>query len=194
MAKKTVFGLTIGKIFGLLIFLLVLTAANYFNVDKMLNISVIEFLNSKLGLMIGFSVMLYLGELFFLFTFPGNLPAPIFNAIGGVLLTGFIFDILYAVAKPASFIFWILEPIALILVLVLTIIVGYVRVFGSIVPTKEKEDKPKKEQKPIKPKKKKSKKNDVDWKDIGGEFKMALYNLASTMKDALEPKKEKKRR
>jgi hypothetical protein len=36
-----------------------------------------------------------------------------------------------------------------------------------------------------------SKKN-INWEDVGEEFKLAMYNLASRIKENLEPNKKKK--
>ena len=43
----------------------------------------------------------------------------------------------------------------------------------------------------IKKTKRKKKKSKVEWEDVGEEFKMALYNLASTIKENLKPKRKK---
>lgn len=184
--KKTVLGITLSKLIGLMIFLLILAILNFIEFDNIINIRVVEFLNENVWIVIIFSILLYIGELFSVFIFPLNLPAPLFNAVGGIFLAGFIFQMLYMLGdvlnQDAFFIFKLLEPLAYILIFFLVIIFGYIKIFIDLIPRrKEKQTR-------------KAKTKEIRWKDIGNEFRMAAYNLASTIKERLEPKKSRKKR
>ena len=184
MKNKTVLGVTLSKLIGLMLFLLILGVLNYIQFDNIINLQVVDFLNQNLGVIIILSILFYLGELFSVFKFPVNIPAPLFNAFGGVFLVGFIFEIFYMLGKVLNqdvfFAFKFLKPIVVVLVFVIVIIAGYVKIVIDLTP-KEKPEK----------KKSKVKSKNIEWTDVGNEFKMALYNLASTIKESLEPKKKK---
>ncbi|MDO8517572.1 MAG: hypothetical protein Q7S33_05600 [Nanoarchaeota archaeon] len=185
--NKTVLGVTLSRLISILVLLLLLGIANIININNSVYLNIIEFLNQNLGLVIIFSILFYLGELFLVFSFPLNLPAPIFNAFGGIFLVNFIFEIFYMIKitlnQEAFSAFQSLEPLVLILVFITTLIFGYVKIFSNL---NQKSKKPKKQ------KEKSKNKQDIEWQDIGDEFKMAIYNLASSIKQSLEPKKKQK--
>ena len=187
MKNKTVLGITLSKLIGLVLFLLILGILNYIQFDSLINLQVVNLLNQNLGIIIIFSILFYLGELFSVFTFPFNIPSPLFNALGGIFLTGFIFRIFYMIGyvlnQDMFFVFKYLEPLAVTLVFLIVIISGYIKIVLDLIP-KDK----------IEKKKSKVKQKNNEWKDIGNEFKMAIYNLASTIKENLEPKKSRKKK
>jgi hypothetical protein len=180
MRNKTVLGVTLSRLVGLMIFLLILGILNLIEFDSIINMHIIEFFNQNIGIIILFSILLYIGELFSIFIFPLNTPAPFFNAIGGIFLAEFIFKIFYMLGdvlnQNAFFTFKLLEPLAYILIFFLVIIFGYIKIFIDLIPKR---------------KEKKTKTKNIRWKDIGNEFRMAAYNLASTIKESLKPKKKR---
>ncbi|MEA3514548.1 MAG: hypothetical protein U9R34_03670 [Nanoarchaeota archaeon] len=185
MKNKTVLGVTLSRLIGLVVFLLILGLLNYIQFNNIINLQVVNFLNQNLGVIIILSILFYLGELFSIFRFPLNIPSPLFNSLGGIFLVGFIFRIFYMLGKvlnqDAFFAFKFLEPFAIILVFVIVIISGYIKIVIELIPKTKQEKKKSK----VKPKK-------TEWEDIGNEFKNALYNLASTLKQNLEPKRRRK--
>jgi predicted neutral ceramidase superfamily lipid hydrolase len=130
---KTVLRVTLLQLTCLLVFLLFLGLANLVNVDNPTYPQVIQFLNENVGTIIIFAFLFYLGELFFVFRFPFNLPAPILNAFGGIFLIEFLFRIFYMigeiVAGGAFFTFKPLELCIFILVFLVVIVLGYVKIF-----------------------------------------------------------------
>jgi len=177
--KKTALGVTFSKLIGFMIFILVLVILNAIDPQGITK-DIVDFLNSHLLLIIIYSILFYLGELFELFIFPFNIPAPIFNSVGAVFLTAFIFQIFFSI-WGAFYILLVIEPIIIIIVFLVVLIVGYILIFVKLFSKKEK----------VKTKAKKSKrsKKTTEWSDIGEEFKEALYNLGKSIKQALDPKK-----
>lgn len=182
MKKKTVLGITLSRLIGLAIFLLILGLLNFIQFDSLVNLQVVDFLNQNLLIIIILSVLFYLGELFFIFRFPMNILAPMFEALGAIFLVEFIFQIFYMIGDVLGqnpfFAFRFLKPFAFILVFILVITFGYIRVLTGLY-SKDK-------------KMKKAKQKGIEWEDVGEEFKMAMYNLTSSIKESLEPKKRKK--
>jgi hypothetical protein len=182
--KKQSWGVILLKgILGIIFLLILLGVLNIvsFYVDNFTLSAVTEFLNQNILFIVLISVVLFLGEIFAAFVFPLNIPYPLFNAVGGVLWVEFIFRILRLIDSfietNLSVVFEPFYILAMVLVVLIVLIVGYVHIFSDL----------KKKGKPVK------KKSEVEWEDVGEEFKEAAYNLASTVKEKLEPKKTKKR-
>ena len=181
--KKGVLSVTFFRLIGLVVFLIILALANSFSWNNSIYLQILEFLNQNIGIIILFSLLLYLGELFFLFEFPINTPAPLFNAFGGIFLVSFIFRIFYQIEEFVNqevfSVFYNFLLLILLIVFFVILIFGYVKVFSRI----ERKENGKKEFK-------KEEVEDVKWKDIGNEFKRAFYNLGRTFRIAFEPKKK----
>ena len=130
--NKTVLSVTLSRLISLLVFLVLLWIANIISINNFTYLQIVGFLNQNLEILIIFSLLLYLGELFFVFKFPLNIPAPIFNALGGFFLVKFIFKIFYMIKEvpnmEAFFVFKSLEPLVLTFVIILVIILGYVKI------------------------------------------------------------------
>jgi len=141
---------------------------------------IVAFFNLNLIFVIFIQVILVIAELFYTFFFPINIIYPVFNAVGGALVVIFIRRIFQLIESLSEANLAVLAPlfdIALVVVIIVVLIVGYVKVFTGLIPKKSP--------------KKKSK---VEWEDVGDEFKGAAYNLASTVKKKLEPKKKRKKK
>jgi len=181
MSGKSALHITLARLGGLLIFLILLVIANILWINNSIYLGIVGFLNTKLFQIIVFSILLYLGELFFVFDFPLNFPAPIFNAFGGVVLVDFIFDIIVLGLNFANmdltFVMRTLEPVVVVIVFILAIIVGYVKVFGGIGS---------------KHRKKSNRKREVELEDkLLDEIKDTFQDAGENIKKAIHPEKEK---
>lgn len=134
MKNKTVLGVILSRLIGLLVFLILLAIANVLEiyVPNAIYSKTVSFLNNNLGLIILFSIIFSFGELFSIFKFPFNLPYPIFNGIGSIFLVTFLFRILSLIGGITSQDFFLpfrlMEPWVYPLVLLIVLIVGYVRI------------------------------------------------------------------
>jgi len=177
MRKRTALGITISKVIGICIFLIVLAVLNSLELSG-IGLAVVQYLNMSLLSIIMFSILLYLGELFSIFPLPLNLPYPIFNAFGGVMLVNFLFGLLDVIVIIPFF--TLIEPLVAIVVFVLALVVGYVRILVG----------PKKTRKKIPTqssgKERKRKKGKHSWEDVGDEFREAMYNLGKSLKKAFK--------
>ncbi len=97
---------------------------------------------ASIPLVIVFSILFMLGDIFALFSFPLNLLFPLFNAMGSVLLIAFLFRILgfmdtfylLGIAPALRLVSLILYPLIILVVLV----TGYVSIadrYGEEYPT-----------------------------------------------------------
>jgi len=203
--KETALSVTISALVGLLIFLILLGLANIISINNSIYIQIVDFLNQNVGRIIIFSILFYLGELFFVFKFPFNLPGPLFNAFGSIYLITFIFGIIYLIGsfveQDLLDIIGFLEPVVKAIVFILVIIVGYVMVIVDLSGIKErckgvKRGREKRSKEKGKKQRKKEGDDDVEkieWQDIGKEFKEGLYNLGVIFRKCFEPEKSKKK-
>ena len=208
MRHRTALGVTLSRLIGLMIFIVLLIIANALSINNHAYTQVIDFLNYNLGLIIIFSILLYLGELFLVFRFPLNIPAPILNAFGGAFLVKFIFRIIYLsgtlAGTDALYVFRNFEAIIYVVVFFIVIIVGYVNIFLNVGKEgKEERERMTREERRIERRKRHERKlhekdkdlpRHLEWKDVSEELKKAAYRVASNIKESLEPEEKQKRK
>lgn len=152
LEKRTISSIVLSGLAGLLIFLILLAAANYMTnyVDNPVFLQIVGFLNNNIDLLIIMSVIFLIGKLFTALVFPLNLPAPLFNAAGSVFLVAFIFKIFELTASiTKEYIFYkaaeILAPLSM-LVFIIVLLGGYFLIFTRLSEENENKRKNKKEQ------------------------------------------------
>ena len=171
---KSAFGITIGKIAGFIIFLILLAILNSVNTNvQNATIGIVtDYLNSSIMIVAAFSLLFLLAELFAIFSFPFNLSYPIWNALASIFLIMFLFNFMvvfpfYDTAPKA-----ILEKIGLfiyILVPFLVLISGYAKIF---FPKKER--------------RRASNWEDEEHGDIGEEVKGLILDVIRKMRQGLK--------
>ncbi|MFA5060826.1 MAG: hypothetical protein WC494_00725 [Candidatus Pacearchaeota archaeon] len=173
---KNIVGVVIKSFVGLLFLIILISIVNFLPINNIYFVKIVEFVNANLLVIILFTILFFLSEIFYLFGFPLSLPAPIFQAYASYFLAGFIFKVLYLVEELANkeilLIFRNVESVTLILVFVLVLIFGVLKIL-----TKANQNV--------------SEGKEVSWRDIGNEFKGGLYNIAVAFKQSLEPKNKK---
>lgn len=193
MEPKSIPKIIISHLISLCIFLLIVMLANWFiSTDNQTISAIINFLNKNILLIVLMSLIFMLADILHALIFPFNLPAPLFSAIGSMLVITFIFrifeliDVLLNsdVMTSLNWIKWFVYPLVFIIVL----IVGFVSVFFGLFGWKEEKGERKREKKEkiidITPKKSKS------WKDVGNEFRNMLYDLFLSLRKAVKGKKK----
>ncbi len=148
---KDVLNVFLSRIIGFIIFLVLLAVVNimaYYIPNETFRQTVL-LLNSNIWIIVIFTIVLMIGEIFGALIFPFNLPAPLFNAIGAIFLIRFIFNIfeflntLLILRLPFNFSTWYL--VISLIIFVIVIIFGYVKIFSEMFPAlkkiKEKEQK-----------------------------------------------------
>ena len=125
----------LSRLIGFVIFIILLLVANMLvpYVGNSIFSSIVSFLNLSIYAIVIFTILLLMGEMFGVLMFPFNLPAPLFNAIGGIFLVKFIFDLIIFVdsliVMPVSIPYEAFRNLAYVLVFLLVIIIGYVTIF-----------------------------------------------------------------
>ena len=182
------------RVIGLVLFLFFLYIANFlpFFTDNPLNYRVIQFLNENTGLIILMSIIFLFGELFNALIFPLNLPAPLFNASGSVLLVAFIFRIFALVDILLNEkIFQVFNKISFLMypfVFIIVMLGGYMTILTKLSKT----DQPQEKEIEFKQRKveEQSEKTGtrITWEDVGNEFKQAIYDLLRLIRQSINKK------
>jgi hypothetical protein len=182
--KRSAYSVLVSGLIGLilcLVFLIVMKmiASHY---QAPLLTGFVDFLYANLVLIIAFSVLFMVGEVFETFSFPYNLPFPAFNAFASVLLVLFLIRMLeffqayftLSISSAIATLQWILYP----LIFIIVIVTGYLSIFkktpdetpdtGS--PASAPTGKP------------------ASWEDVLGEFRQMLYDLFSRIREEIKGK------
>lgn len=137
---NSVIKLLVSRLAGFLIFLLLMIALNILIAYTAVLIfqEFVGFLNNHLVFISWITLFLVIGEIFILLKYPFNIPYPLFNATGALLIVYFFADFFtfllsYSTIKP-DFPFNIVFFIAGILVFFITLTVGYYKIFTNIPP------------------------------------------------------------
>lgn len=145
--------------------------------------AVVGFFNYNLLFILLISAIMLVGDVFEAFIFPFRILYPFFNAIGGALYVVLAFRGLDLIGYLSRVDFTsVLLPFyytVIVVVFVVVLVVGLVRVFVGVGHVEKRG----------------LRHSDVhhEWSDVGDEFKEAAYNLASKVKEKLEPEVKKKR-
>ncbi len=179
---KNLVRVIIKSFIGLLFLILLVSIANLLPIENIYFLSILEFINANILIIILFTILFFLGEIFYLFNFPLSLPGPIFYAYGGYFLASFIFKIFYVIdyltGKEILSIFKYAEPITLFLVFILILVFGILK----ILVKKDKKDGLKKEER------------EISWSDVGKEFKGGIYNLVIRFRQFTKLKEKTKKK
>jgi hypothetical protein len=188
MGNKSLSRILFWRLFGLMIFLVVLALANYliFQIhvlDSLLNRQVVVFLNGNILLFVFISLAFLFGELFSALFFPFNLPAPLFNAAGAVFLAAFLFRVFELAGSITGKDFlqafrgfsFLAYPLIFAVVLFGGYILIFLRFFESCKPEKTK---------------KTGSSGAKSWGDVGVEFRQMLYDLFSLVRESVNRKRD----
>ena len=175
-------------IYNLISFVVFLVILGFLNIsrdvfDNNIIFEVVRLLNNNIWLIFVFSIIFTIGEVFGSFRFPGNLPAPIFNAIGSIFLINFLFKIFNLVGKLSDVdtfqsltkIFPLLYPIVFLLVL----LGGYISILSGASWSKPKKETSSKKTK-----------EETTWDDVGNEFKEMLYDAFHSARESIKQNKK----
>ncbi len=175
----------VSRMIGILCFLIVVVLANiltYYISGTMYRDGVV-FLNENFWLLLLIAILLLVGDIFFAFPFPLNLPAPIIRAIGSVFVIAFmlhVFQWVDSVASTSLYSFvWLLSFAIVPIVFIVVFVSGYFEIMRKLCWGKESETggdcqvvheiKKNPLEEPL---------SDVkSWEDIGDEFRVMMYDI-----------------
>lgn len=171
-------------LFGILLFLVILVAFRFIahHTSWPLFDGFVDLLYAHAALIIFFSILFTIGEIFAGFSFPFNLPFPIFNAVASVLLVSFLISVLqyidtyYAIGtgKGLDFLKVLLMPVTLVIVL----IAGYISIFTRLNRQAPPLASP--QAHPLG-----SKEGCPSWETIGDEFRQMVADLIRKIREEI---------
>lgn len=146
----------------------------------------ISLLKGDFYLLIVIALILMTGEIFDRFSFPLNLPAPLFHALASVFLVIFIFDVFrYLDDITRANIYQNLEILRILLSILIFLIVftgGYFKIFGDLLimgRQRELQGEPPATSPGVK-----------TWDDIGNEFRQLVFDVLRRMREELREKED----
>lgn len=179
----------ISGLIGIIIFLLLLVLFRFIadHTSWSLFSGFIDLLYASAPLIIFFSVMFMIGDVFAAFEFPFNLPFPIFSAVGSVLLVSFIIQIIgfidtfygIGISPALDLVKLILYPLTIIVVLA----AGYLSIAGQFRKGQPEESVPSPG-----PCRAGSSPASPTWEEVGDEFRQMFYDLFRRIRDEIKRK------
>jgi hypothetical protein len=174
----------VSGLIGIIVFLLLLVLFRFFasHTSWALFSEFVDLLYANAPLIIFFSVMFMIGDIFATFSFPFNLPFPLFSAVGSVLLVTFIFNMIgfidsfYSIGISPAF-----DLIRLTIIIVL--IAGYLSIAAQVRNENPEQGIPSTGQG-------ETKRSTVSptWDEIADEFRQMFYDLFRRIRDEINRK------
>jgi hypothetical protein len=185
MHKKSVLGIILSKIIGLVLFVLIVWLANFLIpfIHSALYEEIVSFVNTNIWFMIVMSIIFSIGEIFFELPFPINLPAPLFTSVASIFLVTFIGRI-FGLAESLANVditgaFTIFSFIIYPVVFFAVFIGGYITIFVELFSGNAHSEKHTKAREG---------KRARTWGDVGEEFKNAVFDFFAMMRRAFNKK------
>lgn len=132
---KTVVRVISFRLLGLALFLVMLFLLNILNqmIEYRLLVQIVHFLNTNVDLIVYMTFIFLFGELFMMHSFPLNLPGPLLNAAGSLLVVTFILRVFNLVDSfIGENIFHIFDRLSFLIytvVFAVVIVAGYTTIF-----------------------------------------------------------------
>jgi hypothetical protein len=194
--KKSLSSVFVSSMIGIIIFLIVVVLANIliYYVSSPIYRAGVLFLNENFWLLLLISIILLVGDIFFAFPFPLNLPAPIIRAIGSVFLIAFmlhIFQWVDTVAATSLYSFvWVLSFVVVPVVFIIVVVSGYFEIMRQLfwTPLAEQD-----RDNPVVHETKSSSHDELvsdakTWEEIGAEFRLVMYDLMHRFRQEIRKK------
>ncbi|MDP2798205.1 MAG: hypothetical protein Q8N94_12010 [Methanoregula sp.] len=186
----------VSRMIGIICFLIGVVLANIltYYVSSPIYRTGVLFLNENFWLLMLISIILLVGDIFFAFPFPLNLPAPIIRAIGSVFVIAFLLHIFQwvdtvAVTSLYSFV-WVLSFVIIPIVFIIVLVSGYFEIMRKLCwgppPEKEGECQVVHEIKNIPLEEPVL--NVKSWEDIGAEFRLMMYDIMQRFRHEVRKK------
>jgi hypothetical protein len=132
------------------------------------------------------ALILMTGEIFDRFSFPLNLPAPLFHALASVFLVLFIFNVFeFLDAITRAGIYRNLEILRILLSILIFLIVftgGYFKIFGDLLRVGR--------QRALQGEPAGASPDVKTWNDIGNEFRQLIFDVLQRMREEIREQEE----
>jgi hypothetical protein len=187
----------VSRMIGIICFLIVVVLAKIltnFTVPGGLFQKTVEgILFANFWLLLLMAIILFIADIFGVFPFPLNLPAPIIRAFGSVFCIAFVLSVFQWVdstfGTSLSQFFWVLAFLVVPLVFLIVLATGYFEIMrrlwwqpkltdaGAEVVYQESSEEP---EQPVSDTK--------SWDEIGAEFRMMLYDIIHRFRQEIKKK------
>jgi len=180
--KRSIIWTVLSTFFGIIAFYLLLLALSILvPSDHAVIRGLVTLLSDNLPLFMVIALILMTGEIFDRFSFPLNLPAPLFHALGSVFLVLYIFNIFeFLDAITGAGIYRNLEILRILLSILIFLIVftgGYFKIFGDLLRVGRQRD--------LQGETPAASPDVKTWEDIGNEFRQLVYDVLRRMREEL---------
>lgn len=170
---------------GIIMFLIVVVLANIliYYISSTTYRAGVLFLNENFWLLLLISIILLVGDIFFSFPFPLNLPAPIIRAVGSVFVIAFMLHVFQwadtiAATSLYSFV-WVLSFVLVPVVFIIVLVSGYFEIIRNLFRAPRAEEDSENpvvhEMKSVHQEEQVS--DAKSWEEIGAEFRLVMYDL-----------------
>lgn len=188
MPRKSIPGIILSRVIGLLVFFGLLWVVNYLTgyVDNVWFHVAVGFVNANVMLIVIMAVVFLVAEVFGALVFPFDLPSPIFYAAGCMYLVTFLVRLLGLAGKITGLdIFGILVKssyLAYPITFILVLLFGYIGIFVRLVGREKPEEK---EVELKKPKPKKPGREPESFKEVWERFLQWMEDLVKKIRKSL---------
>ncbi len=186
--RRSIIWTVLSTFVGILAFLVLLAILD-FSFGTSANVVIqglISLLKGDFYLLIVIALILMTGEIFDRFTFPLNLPAPLFQALASVFLVIFIFDVFRFLNDiTGANIYQNLEILRILLSILIFLIVftgGYFKIFGDLLLMGK--------QRELQGEPAASSPDAKTWDDIGNEFRQLIFDVLQRMREEIREQGE----
>ena len=187
----------VSRMIGIIGFLTVVVLANIltYYVSNPLYHAGVGFINENFWLLLLIAIILFMGAIFGAFPFPLNLPGPIIMAIGSVFCIAFfllVFQLVDSVATTNLYpLFWFLSFLIVPLVFIIVLASGYFEIMRQLwwqprIDQTDDDQVVHESHMGVSPD---DRVNDAkSWEEIGGEFRMMLYDILHRFRQEIKRK------
>jgi len=195
---KSVFKIIISNIGGFIIFLIILAIANIIMpyIPSTIYADVVGFFNANIMLFLLMMFISMVNDIFWIFYFPFNILAPITSASLSIFVVVFFYRvwnflnnyIKADITVPAG----MYTPVAL-----LVLLIGYILILARRGKPREAYEKwvdKRAEAEKYSKAARKRPADEIDWDDVGNEFKLFFYNIGRSINKGFEKEKQKEKK
>ncbi len=188
--RRSIIWTVFSTFIGILVFSLLVVALNALvSPDHQILHGFTNLLKDNLPLFIVIALVLMTGEIFGRFSFPLNLPAPLFHALASVFLVLFIFNVFeFLDAITGANIYGNLEILRILLSILIFLIVftgGYFKIFGDLLVTGKQRDLEAEPRGEGRGEVQAVPRASKTWDDIGNEFRQLIFDVLRRMREEL---------
>ena len=187
LRRRSIIWTVFSAILGILVFSLLLVALNLIvPTDHEILHGFVVLLKNNLPFFIVIALLLMTGQIFDRFSFPLNLPAPLFHALASVFIVIFFFNVFeFLDLVTGAGIYRNLEILRILLSILIFLIVftgGYFKIFGDLLITGR--------QRELRGELPAPSPDVKTWDDIGNEFRQLVFDVLRRMREELRDRND----